>query len=156
MEHQIIPSHPSYSADSNGNIYGKKGKRIKTFPGTGGYLRFTTFENGKWQQVSVHVMVCEAFHGRREQGMQAAHANGIKTDNRPENLSWKTSKENEADKRRHGLALLGERHHQHKLTEDQVIAIRSSDESGASLAHKYGVTSATISCVRLRKSWRHL
>lgn len=156
MERRVIPSHPSYSADNRGNIYGKKGKRIKTFPGTGGYLRFTTFEKGKWQQVSVHVMVCEAFHGKRRSGMQAAHANGVKTDNRPENLSWKTGKENEADKRRHGLALLGERHHQHKLTDEQVIAIRNSDEPGVALADKYGVSSATISSIRLRQTWRHL
>lgn len=41
-----------------------------------------------------------------------------------------------------------------KLTWDAVEFIRSSSLSGVKLAQKFGVTSATISDVRLRKTWK--
>lgn len=156
MERKALPSHPAYTADADGIIYGKRGKPLRLFSGTGGYLRFTTFSAGRWQQVSVHVMVCEAFHGPRPEGMHAAHHNGIRTDNRAENLSWKTAEQNERDKREHGVALLGERHHQHKLSEEEVKVIRNSPQRGSVLAERYGVSQTTISSVRHRKTWRHI
>jgi hypothetical protein len=155
-EVRSIPGHPRYAVDANGIVYGKNGGPLALFAGTGGYLRFTTHQGGKWQQVSVHVMVCTAFHGARPTGHHAAHANGDVLDNRAANLAWKTGRQNEADKRGHGRALLGTRNHQAKLTADDVLAIRASGESGVTLARRYGVTETTISDVRNRKTWRHI
>lgn len=156
MERRALPSHPAYSADVGGAIYGKTGKPLKLFPGVGGYLRFTTYEAGRWQQVSVHVMVCEAFHGPRPEKHHAAHVNGVRTDNRASNLRWATAYQNEADKVIHDVRAWGERHGMHKLTELQVKEIRSSNEPGCTLARHYGVSDSAISAIRKRRSWRHL
>ncbi len=156
MERRTLPSHPAYSADERGVIYGKRGKPLQLFAGVGGYLRFTTYEAGRWQQVSVHVMVCEAFNGRRPEGHHAAHTNGVRTDNRASNLSWKTAADNEADKLDHDVRAWGERHGMHKLNEADVRSIRASEESSYSLASRYGVTSSTIRSIRRRASWRHI
>lgn len=157
MERRALPSHPRYSADAAGNIYGKTGKPLRLFAGTGGYLRFTTYEAGRWQQVSVHVMVCEAFHGPRPDGHHAAHKNGVCTDNRASNLSWKTARQNETDKREHGRSLQGERHHQHKLTEEEVRFIRAPHGiTDKALADRYGVSRTAIGNARRGKSWSHI
>lgn len=151
-----VPGHPGYTVSANGDVYGKRGTLLSLFAGTGGYLRFTTHQDGKWQQVSVHVMVCSAFHGARPAGHQAAHLNGNVTDNRAANLAWKTATENEADKRAHGTAPLGERHPGAKLTTADVLLIRGSGEPGTALAARYAVSGATISAIRKRKTWRHI
>jgi hypothetical protein len=146
--------------DAAGRVTGKMGHTLRQFPGKDGYLRFTTFQNGHWQQVSTHVMVCSAFHGPRPEWADlVAHGNGDKTDNHAENLRWATYLENEADKRSHGRNLAGERHHQAKLTADQVREIRSRPAgrgTGRALAREFGVTEANISAIRRGRAWRHL
>ncbi len=152
-----ILSHPGYFAGEDGSILGKRGKPLRLFAGVGGYLRFTTFEAGRWQQVSVHVMVCEAFFGPRPSPMHhAAHRNGICTDNRVENLRWATKFENEADKVEHDVRAWGERHGMHKLSEVEVLDIRSRNTRLSEEAERYGVTIQTISSIRHRKTWRHI
>lgn len=156
MQLKQIPSHPAYSVDDLGTVYGKSGKPLRLFAGTGGYLRFTTYVAGRWQQVSVHVKVCEAFYGPRPPGAHAAHRNGCVTDNRVVNLRWATAQENEADKVAHDRRAWGERHPRHKLTESEVHEIRASGELLRTLAARYSVAETTISHVRNRKTWRHI
>jgi hypothetical protein len=51
----------------------------------------------------VHRLVLMAFSGPCPEGMQAAHQNGVRSDNRLANLKWKTPRENNVDdKKRHG------------------------------------------------------
>lgn len=54
------------------------------------------------QWFTVHSLVARAFHGPRPDGQQVRHLNGVRTDNRIENLRWGTPKENTADMLRHG------------------------------------------------------
>lgn len=46
--------------------------------------------------------------------------------------------------------------HARKLTEDNVRAIRKSDEPNKVLAQRYSVTAANINAVRKRVSWKHV
>lgn len=50
----------------------------------------------------------------------------------------------------------GPDHANAKLTPDQVREIRSSIESQAQMAKRFGVTQAAISAVRLRKTYRNV
>jgi hypothetical protein len=43
-----------------------------------------------------------------------------------------------------------------KLTEDQVLAIRTSSKRPAELAAEYGVSPSNITAILKRKSWRHI
>jgi hypothetical protein len=43
-----------------------------------------------------------------------------------------------------------------KITEDDVMAIRSSDDLGVTLAKRYGITPTVISKIRRRLLWRHV
>lgn len=75
----------------------------------------------------------------------------------PEHLSWKTRKSNHADKIVHGTTNRGEKSSLSKLTREQVIEIRKSNqEPHRELAIKFGVSKQTISDIQRRKSWNWL
>lgn len=50
----------------------------------------------------------------------------------------------------------GEHHHKAKLTTEQVMEIRASNDKQIYLASKYGVDQAEISRIRNGRRWRHL
>jgi hypothetical protein len=153
-----------YEVDEDGTVFHRGGTALTTFPDPKGYLRANVYDDsrgGKRIQIQVHVMVCETFHGPRPDGKQVAHDNGVKTDLRPGNLSWKTPLENSADSIRHGvlLASAGEGHHLAKLNPDKVRTIRAEHAGGASisdLARRFEVNYTAISQVVRGISWKHV
>lgn len=67
-----------------------------------------------------------------------------------------THAENEADKLAHGTRLTGERHNMAKLTEADVIEIRSAPGNQRRIAQRFGVSPAHICNIKKLKTWRHL
>jgi hypothetical protein len=107
--------------------------------------------------VPVHTLVCTAYHGSKpSEDHQVAHNNGDPTDNRADNLRWATSQENHDDMVLHGTVLKGSANGRALFSEQQVKEIRSSSESGYSIAKRLGISQSTISLIRNRKSWRHI
>ena len=75
----------------------------------------------------------------------------------PEHLYAGTRAQNMADKILDGTSKQGEKHHHSKLTEAQVLEIRSrSTENQCKLAKEFGVCQERISSIILRKSWTHI
>jgi len=123
----------------------------------------------------VHGLVLEAFVGPRPPGCDASHLNGIRTDNRLENLVWETRSANIQRKHEHGTmptrerlgprhqpnkGVKGERNKQAKLTAAQVVEIRlryaAGDTVQQDLADEYGVSRASITRVLSGQHWSHL
>lgn len=75
----------------------------KKLSSTKGYMACTLSRKGRKRLVKVHRMVAEAFIPNPEGKMEVNHKNGIKADNRAENLEWVTSQENTAHAIRIGL-----------------------------------------------------
>lgn len=74
----------------------------------------------------------------------------------PKHLSWKTSKENEADKLIHGTLRKGTAINTNKLTENDVLCIRRSIEDGGrgiDIAKAHGITPAMVSRIKQRQAW---
>lgn len=107
----------------------------------------------------VHTLVLLAFSGPRPEGQQCRHLNGDPGDNRPSNLCWGTCAENAADRIRHGTVPRGAKHCRAKLTDADVITLRSKMASGISpktVAAEYGLTVRTVFKIAAGKSWTHL
>lgn len=59
-----------------------------------GYLHVKLYKNNKVKTITVHRLVASSFIENSESKPQVNHKNGIKTDNRSQNLEWTTAKEN--------------------------------------------------------------
>ena len=158
-----IAEAPSYSISSHGRvarIAGGQGARPllrKQDVESTGYVRVRLSENGIRLRLSVHRLVALAFLGPPPtKKHQVAHYDGVKTNNRAENLRWATCKENMADKQRHGSQARGETQGRSKVTEEDVFAIRSSGDTYYALAARYGISRNTVYRIRKRLNWAHV
>ena len=82
-----------------GHVKGPRGSN-KPFKNRDGYLVATLYTNSKPRRTGVHRLVALAFIPNPEDKPQINHKNGVRTDNRPENLEWATCSENNLHRRR--------------------------------------------------------
>lgn len=108
----------------------------------------------------VHRTMWEVHNGPIPEGMCICHHCDNTSCVRIDHLFLGTQNDNNQDCIRKGRArkrgLQGEDHNQAKLTEDQIMEIRTSNEQGKILAKRYDVTQTTISEIQKGKSWQHL
>ena len=125
--------------------------------GASGYGQFQL--NG--QKLGVHQFVCECVHGQRpSKTHQASHSCGVRLCINPHHLRWATPKENQADRLHHGTANRGEQHYLARLTEADVLEIRSLYGRGhvtaADIAQRFNRPRSTIEAVIQKRSWAWL
>jgi hypothetical protein len=104
-------------------------------------------------------VICEKIFGPAPSPKhEAAHScgNGDLACVNWKHVRWATHKENEADKRAHGTAPIGEKHGAAKLTEQQVRQIRASKDSSYKACKKFGVSNSMICRIRRREAWTHV
>lgn len=162
-----------YSVSSHGRVrrdtptqHGPAGyilkPQIKVSGGVGkrryrGYLGVRLSNNGLIKNERITSLVARAFLGVPPAGFQVNHIDGDKANNRVINLEYVSPKENRQHASRIGLNAVGTRHGSSKLTEAQVLEIRSLPHATERvLAARYGVGDTTIHNVRSRHTWRHV
>lgn len=148
----------NYHVSKDGKVFNKKtGKYLKGSLDKSGYLRFKL--EGK--NVSIHRMVLETFNPRQDMyKLEVNHINGIKTDNKLENLEWVTHQENMKHAVKINLSQRcsnkGSVNGRAKLIEEQVRAIRQDNRSCQIIASEYDVVKSTISAIKNYKLWSHV
>lgn len=173
--HRPVDGFPGYCVGSDGTAWtaweryyteGIEGSRVRIGPAWtklrgyfNGHRRFvvSVYRDSKASSKFLHRLVLEAFLGPCPPGKQCCHFNDDGTNNRLENLRWDTSKANSADAYRNKRIKIGERHHQSKLTEDQVREIREvyarGDANQEQIANFYGMTQISISAIVRGVTW---
>ena len=114
-----------------------------------GYKRCNLKINNKRFDFTIHQLVARAFLQSDINRIFVNHKNGIKTDNRVENLEWVTLSENT-------IHAVKERLIKTKLTDIQVLEISNNKLSTRKIAKLYGVNSNTIWRIKNKKSYKHL
>jgi hypothetical protein len=135
-------------------------KPVKGWVDRLGYHRVCLCSGGSGKFIRVHQLVLMAFVGPPPPDHECCHGNGVRTDNRLENLRWGTRVENAADAIIHGTSPRGERNASAKLSEAVVRSIilprlraghRISD-----IARDAGVVHQTISEIKQGHNWAWL
>lgn len=123
-----------------------------------GYQHVHFSDMGRKKDYSVHRLVADAFLGPLPADKQVNHKDGDKNNNRVENLEIVSARENYDHAKRERLYHTGPRPERSKLTESDVLAIRSMKGhiKPQYLAEAFGVHRVTISAIWRRAACRHI
>ena len=142
------------------NIYNKqKGLRAGCLNNRG--YRVVTFKKKSYLE---HRIIAELFLPKIEGKGYVNHKNGIKDDNRVENLEWCTQQENCTHAFETGLSTPRslEDNPNSKLTKEQVLFClenykpRDREFGARALARKFGVSKSTISLITKGVNWKEV
>ncbi len=165
----VIGYEGLYQVSNMGRIksfhHSATGQILKPQDNGHGYLQITLYGHGRPKQACMHRLVLRAFYGLPPSpDHQGNHKNGIRSDNRLDNLEWMTKSENE----KHACRVLGkapplvagETNGQSKLTDEDVIEIRrlyaTGEHTQRELGDRFGVDRATIGLIVRRETWKHV
>jgi len=126
-----------------------------------GYLICGLSKKGKRKNFLIHRLVCYSFLDSDLNKTIVNHKNGIKTDNRVENLEWCTQMENIKHSIDNNLVdQLGSKHHSSKVNESDVLKIRSiyiKHYFGyKKISEMYNISWVNVRNIIKRRTWRHI
>lgn len=126
-----------------------KGKDKKITLKHDGYFKCILKKDSERFDFRVHRLVAESFLSNDKNKPFVNHKNGIKTDNRVENLEWVTAEEN-------SIHAVKKRLIKTKLTDNQALEIFHSELSNRKLAKIYNINAIIVWRIKNKKAYKHL
>jgi len=164
-----VPGYDRYKVSNKGRVIGASGRLLNPFDrqkhtNRNGYLTVhlsTPNGKSKYKNMTVHYLVLLAFIGERPKGFVINHINGIRGDNRLENLEYCTQSHNTKHAFNIGRhSLVGERNTQSKLTEKDVEVIvkmyKTKKYTYRKIAKLYNVSCSCVSGILNGFYWNHV
>lgn len=134
------------------------GAVINPWKSKNGYLMVGLSRKSSVKTKLVHRLVAEAWIGSID-GMDVCHNNGMRHDNRLENLRIDTRKGNMRDIYKHDTHIRGERCGTNKHSEALMRQIKEEIKAGGvvrQIAMKYGIPASTLYGVAQGRTWNWL
>jgi len=161
VKKSIILNYPNYIVYSDGTVISndprwKNPRVLKPWIDQDGYRRVHLVREGKKKGFSVAVLVLSSFTDRPSKKHTVNHINGIKADDRLENLEWATRMEQIQHAFKMGLKTGYE---QGKLKPDDVRVIRRLLADGSTqkeIGLLYNVHPTTIGKIASGVNWSHV
>jgi hypothetical protein len=159
-----IKGYDNYFIDDNMNVISTKKnnpKTLKFFKRDNGYLQVMLCSKGKIRTHKVHRLIAETFIPNPDNKPQINHINGIKDDNRIDNLEWVSSSENIQHAYDIGLRIprKGVDINTSRLIENEVLEIRHLLKEGLSMnkiSKIYKVSPCAIFDFKHNITWKHV
>lgn len=154
-------SEGDYLVSSLGRVM-RNNHEIRSRQDRYGYMIITLWVDGKQLTRKVHRLVAIAFIDNPNSFETVNHLNGVKNDNRVENLAWASIRGNHLHAFETGLHTIGENRtagRPVKLTNDDIPVIRQMISEGfgnTEIGKKFGVSCGCIYSIRAGKSWTHI
>lgn len=157
-----IKEYPYYMVSNLGRVKSLRFNKERIVNGgidTRGYKMVNLVNELGRKSRLVHRLVAKEFIANVDNKKCVNHLNGIKTDNRSDNLAWCTQQENVIHSYTEKLAIgkIGVINGRSVLTEDQVLEIRAIEGVRVcEIALKYNVSWGCINRVVKRETWTHI
>lgn len=153
VTYRRIPDYEMYMASSDGDIFSIKGMDFLRQGWTRrGYREVKLSKKGIAKTKLVHRLISSAFNGQSKKTVD--HINFDKSDNRIRNLRYISAIDNHKIACDSGRIKSGCDHYSSALGERDILSIRASQDTNASLSKKYNVADSIISRIRNYKSYR--
>lgn len=157
---KTIKGYENYQVSNTGLVRSLNYKRLgfvkvlKFRPTYKGYIKAPLTKNNITKSIFIHRLVAIAFIPNPQNKEQVNHINGIKTDNRVENLEWVTNSENQIHAYKNKLRKIS--YNQRVLTFEDALEVRKLFSLGFTtnqISDKYNVSYDVIRNIIKNKTY---
>lgn len=145
-----------YSITENGDVWSKRSNKFLKKNTPNGYFQVSLCNSSGRRNFLVHRLVLENFGSvTPNRNLCVNHKNGLKLDNRVDNLEWVTHQENMNHAKKYGLTACGSKNGNSKITSAIVKKIRNqTGRTYTDISNSFGISRVQVSNIINKRQWQ--